>query len=315
MIIYNKKSTPLKCSEYKKIEIFKRHNNFYIYPCCVYAFKYYNNPISIITKEDILNNKVYEKLLESKTKSYFNDISLGCFHQNYNNYKVINKENKNCDWLNHNFDEIIVSAANTCNLCCKMCRNNKIIEDESLYFAILEQLKNKKIKKISLTQQGEPFFYKKKTFDFLMSLNNETDFKEIKIISNLTLLNDDDIYNLKDISDTTNIKYYIVASIDSINEEVYKSIRNNNFFHKIMHNAELLIKLDLLKEINFVAQNQNISEILLNYEYWKNFKNVKFNCIPINCSAESDHDFNSVINNENYKTYLKIKQNDNKPTV
>lgn len=311
MIICNK-HIPLKCSEYKKIEIFKRGENFYIYPCCIYSFKYYDKPLDIITKDDILNNNVYNKLLESKNKKYYNDISLGCLHQNYNNYKIINTDKKYCDWFKYNFDEIIVSAAQTCNLYCKMCRNNRIIEDDSLYFAILEQLKGKGIRKISLTQQGEPFFYKNKTFDFLRSIKYKTDFEEIKMISNLTLLNNDDIYELKKISEETNVKYDIVASIDSINEDVYRKIRNNNLFKKVINNIELLLNFRMLKEVNFVAQRENISELLLNYEYWVNIKNIKFNCIPINCSDEQNEDFNYIINNEDYKKYLKIKQNDNK---
>lgn len=276
----NKKIIP-NCEDKKFIRISYYNNQFAIYPCCPYEMNERTKPYGILTKEDILNNNVFEKILFCKQEYGKNNPEVkqlypGCdtiFYPQTPPYIINNHINPQyyCDFhLNKEIDTVNVSITQTCNLNCKMCgydhSPNKEIDE--LYFKILEQLKGHNLKTIQLTQEGEPFFYKSRTINYLKSLHNN-DCKNVFIVSNLTLLNENDIIDLHNIIINNNIKIIMHASIDGMTESTYKKIRRNNLFDKVIHNAELLIENKILKCINFVVQDDNIAEIPLVIEYCK----------------------------------------------
>ena len=299
MIIKNKNLINYKCYYQNCIRLTYIDNKIYVFICCSSEYGW-GQPIAIYTIEEILSNDIFEKLSEN-IKNHKIKIHKQCFDTIYD------IDNKECllgtKCLSSKIDIVEFCTEQSCNLNCKMCtlkhHNSKEITD--LYFKLLYHFKGHHLEQISLTQQGEPFFHKKETFEYLTSLTPD-DCKKICIVSNLTLLNDDDIKKLVEIN--KKIKIIIVASIDGLTEDTYKKIRNNNLFLKVMHNADLLIKYNILDSVNFVVQNENIHELLLAYEYWNNIKNIKFKAIPVNNLNDS-----YIEDNELYKKYLKIITN------
>lgn len=151
-----------------------------------------------------------------------------------------------------------------CNLNCVMCGIDKSFPSQKaldIYKRLMYIFKDDFI--IFTTSSGEPFLYKKIIFDVL-----QNGCKSITSISNLTLLNDQDIEFLKQFQN----KYLIISSIDSITEDVYLSMRkpaNSNMFHKVISNFEKLAKYNLLKENNVTITKWNLNfEDLENTLLW-----------------------------------------------
>ena len=279
-------------------------NNILAYPCCILSAKFNEiEPIVKLSKDDIykipdlyeyLNNKfnTYTK----KIKTYFACNKLtGLTHvPEYCEFNTYNNEG---------LKKIQVSLSTTCNLNCIMCRD-KIYHDskevEDLYFLVLEKIKKHNLHSIELTALGEPFFYKKRTFEYLNSLT-KNDTNQVLIISNATLLNDDDINQLAKINNTVKIEMQI--SFHSIKEETYNKIMNNNLYNKVLHNILLLNKYNLIKNINYVIQKENINDLIDTYYFFKN-QNIKFSPIIVNYVNYDSYKY--ITNHPIYKEYLKI---------
>lgn len=259
-------------------------NNIIISPCCYYNI--WNSKHIKINIHEIdeffFDNLVYLKQQFNIKTNKICKLGIKPNHTFDDNKKYY------CNAKNYPLKRIHISVSRACNLRCKMCYGDKTKYNEKdlqneyvnkiLYFKLLNLIKNHNLDNITLTGSGEPFFYKKETLDYLKNLNPINDTKEVTIISNLTLLNDDDIYLLDKIH-KNGINFYIIASIDGITAEVYKKIRNNNLFDKVMHNAELMKNLNLLNQVNFVYQDDNKHELNSAKQFWEN-KNILFNKIP-----------------------------------
>lgn len=267
-----------------------------VFLCCTKSFY---KPVKSLTINEVLSDENFISTLtniyNSITKEY-RQLVPACYELYYGNKNY-------CELTELQIIEN--SIQKTCNLTCSMCRNNIVIDKEeaNLYFKVLEKLKNGNLNTIGLTMAGEPFYYKKETFDYINKLDANTDCKELLIISNLTLLNDDDILQLKNIQNK-GININLIASIDGITENTYQKIRRNKLFSKVMHNSELLIKNNVLKQINFVAQPDNINELCLSYEYWHNINNLQFNLIPLN--GRNSEYYKELIKTDEYSKYLKL---------
>lgn len=306
MLIKNKTNLIIpECPDKYMIRITYTQGQFRIYPCCAYELYDPKNFYGILTKEDILNKNVYNKILISKREYNRNNKALKQLQPLCNNivqlqnypYRINGALNKNylCDFNKYDrFDSINVSIQHTCNLNCIMCnyKHEPNSEIDELYFLILEQLRGYNLKTIQLTQEGEPFYYKKRTLDYLQSLTTN-DCQTVFIISNITLLNDEDIETLSNLK----VKIHLIASIDGVTEETYKKIRRNNLFNKVMHNAELLIQHKILKSINFVVQELNTTEIPLIIEYCR-MHNIKCNLLPLENENEK---YREIINDYTQK--------------
>lgn len=192
-----------------------------------------------------------------------------------------------CIFGTESIKSIGVMLFSHCNIDrCPMCltSDNKTLtfdEDKNNYFNILNKLKNMNLDYLMLTTIGEPFLCKTETFNYLSSLTlNDT--KEVRIISNLTLLNEDDIIKLYNIQKETGISLKITASCSAITPETYFKVHANNNFNKVINNILLLKKYNLLWFINFVVQNLNLHELSL-YKEFLNSNNItddKINITP-----------------------------------
>ena len=280
-------------------------NLFKAYICCAVEFARNNvvpDPFICFTKEDILKDDLYDRIVYARKLRKdqlikMNPICASVSGQHYNT-------NYFCNAYNYDIQTIEVSIQHTCNLHCKMCglRNNNFKENDELAFILLEKLKNHKLYDITLTQEGEPFYYKSKMLNYLNSLEYEKDFKSITITSNLTLLNDKDLKVLKNIKDK-GFTIFFMASIDGLTSKTYESIRQNKLFDKVMKNANTLLEYDILKMVNFVIQPENLHELLEAKAYWES-KNIKFNGILLNNDFQSDFAKNPIV--QEYFKYPKI---------
>lgn len=243
------------------------------YPCCFYSGKRENAFHKF--KFDELSN--IDNIIDYLTPYYNKAIySLHPICKNLYN----TEDDKIC--ILHDSDNKIknidVSFLPGCNIRCSMCKINhsqNLNHLKTAYFNILYSLKNKSLNTISLTQMGEPFLFKSETFDYLKQLTlNDT--KSVKIVSNLTLLNENDIVELS----KCNVCIKILASISGIKPDTYKIIHNNDNFDKVIENAILLKKLNMLFHINVVVQDYNINELQEIYDFWHGL-NVHINFIPV----------------------------------
>ena len=271
---------------------------FPVYQCCAnYEIK---ANVGYLTEDDILNNQVFDKLSNMYAKP--KKVTQLCDKFMHKEYP---KDSSKKVCISDKIENICVSIVNYCNLSCIMCHNNFLkytvnTRLKELYFLLLEQIKNHNLDFIELTVSGEPFYYKKETFEYLNSLTTK-DCKQIKIISNLTLLNDEDIEKLAEIKERINITFF--ASIDSINEETYKKIRKNNSFKKVMHNLDKLVEKHIITGVNSVIMKENLDELFMLHEYFVNIKEIEFNPIIIDDGLTELGQY--IKNSKIYKDYLK----------
>lgn len=255
------------CDEYYGIRLVQSltDKNFIdIYNC--YRQKTFDpNPLAHISYNDFIKiDNLY---------FYLNNL-----HKNYKNRNILSRcqevgfrdIDNICKTHEKDLQKITVSLQKRCNLNCIMCHNSIQYEDpiiHKLYFDTLYKIKNNHLNRIEFTEEGEPFYYKDEMFTYLDTLTNN-DCKSVKIVTNLTMLNDTDIYHLYDIKRNKNIDFNFMFSIDGITEETYKKIRKNNLFNKVIHNAELLISLGFNCMIHFVVMPENLHELSLYKQFW-----------------------------------------------
>jgi MoaA/NifB/PqqE/SkfB family radical SAM enzyme len=244
-----------------------------------------------------------------------NSASIMPVNHDYTVYPHFCKTNeKKCDYSSDKINSIEIATTYACNLKCIMCGYRNFVDninfllDKQLYFHILNNIKNHHLETITLTTEGEPFFYKKETLDYLQSLTSN-DTKNVFIISNLTLLDENDIYILKNINDK-DVKIHIMASIDAISEETYKKIRKNNNFNKVINNVKLLNALNLLHSINYVIMPENLYELDFLYDFYKNINinSSKINYLVFNGddTEETRNKINFILNSNEYKRFINL---------
>lgn len=198
-----------------------------------------------------------------------------CQHTFCNNDKV-------CDWRNEPLKEIRVNL-NSCNLNCIMCHNDHRFTRESMevYFHILRLIKGHNLNKIILTTGGEPFLKKNETIEYIESLK-QSDCKILEIITNATLLNEEDIRRIKKTTDMNGISCKIQVSLDSTDKEIYCKIRNatEKQFETVMKNIDVLKETEMLYGVNIVMMPENEHTCYDDCLYWKN-KGVYVHILPV----------------------------------
>lgn len=204
-----------------------------------------------------------------------------------------------CSWHNFKVDTIKVNV-NGCNLKCKMCNADKEIGigNFELYFKLLEKVKGYNLKKLILTSSGEPFLLKQPTIDYLETLT-ENDFEEVLIITNATLLDEEDIKRLSELK----VKVKIIVSNDAITKETYDNIRIGGNFEKVMQNIRLLKQYGLLLQINTVIQEANIKEIPLIEDFWKK-ENIEVHFILVRGENNKSEGFKRLLESEPVKVFF-----------
>lgn len=217
-----------------------------------------------------------------------------------------------CDYRNDVVDSIVVGFLYKCNMNCRMCTILKSITKDvdervkNAYFNFLNKIKDIKLSRITLTEQGEPFFYKKETMDFISSLSYEN-CKQLTIITNCLNLNENDIKFIAEVKQRTNIDIQVIASCSAITEETYKQVHKNNNFNKVVDNILSFKKYNLLLCVNFVVQKTNLHELEFLYDFWYS-KDKSFNkydvatCVITPPGKYFDED-KFVLNSEEFKKY------------
>ena len=229
-------------------------------------------------EEEILYTMTYDDVYNMSSADFIkllhNLYKITPKNHDYKTYYYCKTHEKVCNYCDSYFDTIYVDILTNCNLHCSFCNIYKhyITTDEDLkvYFDILNKLKKNNLKTLYLTCQGEPFFYKKETFDYLTSITSN-DFKTVFIITNGTMLNFEDIVKLYNITKNNNIKISVIVSCSGISPETYKKSHNNNNFYKVVENAKLLNYFNLLCSINFVISPENLHELLNLKAFWNNY--------------------------------------------
>lgn len=225
-------------------------------------------------------------------------------HHNYSISSRCKALSKNaCVYGKKKLTTIGIGTSRHCNLYCPMCfqkdkKDLSIEEDKKLYLHLLNLLKGNKQYGIRLTGYGEPFFYKKEVFEFLKSLTLE-DATHVEAISNITLLNDDDIEELRKIRNK--IPFYLSVSCSAITAETYEKVHSKNYFDKVVHNIKQLYNYGILTGINFVVQEENLHELEFYQDFWKsNGLSPDRVTLDVNIKAQS---YNKILNSVEYQNY------------
>ncbi len=202
-----------------------------VFSRCCYLQPFYTCKRDYFEKiKDIIkfSQEVYDNL-EEKNLNYLNETNDRC---------------PTCD-LKKDIKSVSVGLSKACNLNCYNCfrsSHKESLNNKKLYFNTLKKLKGQKLDSISLTDQGEPFFYFKDTIKYLKSLSSVKDTKKVIFTTNTTFLNRDVIKLLKKLSDKTGVEYIFICSIDGVTKETYEKTRPGAPFEKVISNYCLLLK-------------------------------------------------------------------------
>lgn len=275
-------------------------NHIGISHCC----RFMDDLSDIITIDDLYNMS-HDKFMTYLINAYKH------IPENHNNfipdYHICKTRKKLCTYGTKILKSIGICISRDCNLNCPMCfekiRKVKFGNTEKykiLYFHILNKIKGIPDIGIRLTGIGEPFFYKKETFDYLENLTKQ-DCQYIEAISNITLLNEEDIKKLYNIS--KNIPIYISVSCSAITKDTYKKVHGADFFDKVINNIKLLYKYNLLLGINFVIQRANLHELEFYKEFWyrQGINNIIFDTNIIGGHNEENY----IVTSKEYINYRK----------
>lgn len=249
------------------------------------------------------------------SKSDFMNKLYECYNlipqnHDYNTYYYCKTHEKQCIWNDEKLEVVSVSTSPRCNISCRFCdiKSHKSVSknDKAIYFTILNMLKNNNLKQIELTSEGEPFIYKEDTLQYIENLTTN-DCKRLEIMSNLTLLTEEDILRIYTASLSNDIEIKILASCSGITNETYKLHHNNDNFERVVNNIKLINSLDMLNCINFVITPENLHELDFFKQFWgeKGVKSYKCTatvlvdyCYPVKNATEI------VLKSKEYNNYI-----------
>lgn len=170
-----------------------------------------------------------------------------------------------CNQLSKKFENIKIGISKKCNFNCYHCFNKDHFDDpqiKDIYFFILNKVKGHHLNALILGHQGEVFIYYDEIINYLSNLSQD-DFKQIIFQTNLSLLNEERIKELKDISLKTNIDYIFLPSINGITNETFKAITRNDCFDLVINNLKLLLSLFTSNnvKVTFTIKELNIDDL------------------------------------------------------
>jgi len=167
-----------------------------------------------------------------------------------------------------------IETVNACNARCPMCtiddwqRNTPVMKD-NVFSKIVDELSehSESIKRVSLYRDGEPLLDKK--LPNRVQILKSNGIKQVSIATNASLLNE-----RKSIELLESGIDHVIMSIDSLNKEVFESIRVKLDFDEVIENAKNFIKLrdkikpDAVIWMRMIRQESNINEWPSYQEYW-----------------------------------------------
>lgn len=151
-----------------------------------------------------------------------------------------------------------------CNLRCRHCYQDNYTGDTEVSIQELEDIADELFHTLSKWNKkgdfsitgGEPFF-RKDLFTFLEYLNSSDEVYNLDILTNGTIITNEIIKNLKNISKLRRIQ----ISLDGSSPEIHDKIRGQGTFDKTIENIRLLNLYDIDVNIMFTLQRCNMNDV------------------------------------------------------
>ena len=172
-----------------------------------------------------------------------------------------------------------IETVNACNARCPMCtiddwqRKTPTMKD-SLFNKIVDELREHSdtIQRVSLYRDGEPLLDKK--LPKRVQLLKDNGIKQVSIATNVSLLNEKRSIDLLE----SGIDL-VIMSIDSLDKNIFESIRARLDFDEVIENAKRFIELrDRISPntriwMRMIRQKSNIDEWPYYEQYWSKYLN------------------------------------------
>jgi len=194
-----------------------------------------------------------------------------------------------------------IQTINTCNGSCLMCPNSKknnqkvIKMSDELFNKITDEIiKKAKYSYVFLFLQNEPLM-DDEIFGKIRKIKEKAKKKVfIGLISNGSLINDKKIKELEGSKIDT-----FSVSLDAINEETYKKIRQGLDYNQILKNIDKVIDSDYNKyfSVGFVIQKDNIDEFTEFKKFWRE-KGLSFNIQDLSNRTGDLDNYQEIIQKE-----------------
>jgi len=221
-------------------------NNIYLQRCCAASGE-------VISLDDFFNYSI-DELSEIPINGHtLNERKSGCSNK--------------CNF-SKNIKTIFFNVINVCNIkcyhCCAGCDHKglgNISFRKKQFFKIINTIKNAHLDSIGFDGTGEIFLFYKDLVSLLKTLT-PNDTKDIRFLTNGTLLNEDRLKELYQISKDTGINYRFGLSVDGLTKETYEKIRvGANFEHTIDIIDSIKNIFNNPPEIIFTIKKYNIQEV------------------------------------------------------
>lgn len=185
------------------------------------------------------------------------------------------KDVKKCkwDWKTWPLTRLEIGFEPHCNAHCRFCHIHPAIDNfytkeekqllKDIYFKTLKSIKGKHLERVQLSEQGEPFFFKDETLEYLLSLTPE-DTKEVSAFTNFTILTENDIRMLYE---NIRIKFIPIVSFHGWDPKSYSELTgmNEDYFYKVLNNCKTAVQCGAELESIFVIDDINNLEKVYNF--------------------------------------------------
>lgn len=198
---------------------------------------------------------------------------LDCAESIYKEKQVCNIIGKVCKLDFKNIKGIEFGHLFSCNLRCITCRDRIISQTkEEIEWAwdFISKFRGFNLIKINPCLNGEVFLHKKFLYDWISSLSKE-DTQIVEIITNATLINDEDVEKLKNLNNKNGVQIQIYVSVDGINKTSYSNVRRNDYFEKVITNIKNLKNAGLIFGVIFTVSKQNVQYLPLVQAFWRKY--------------------------------------------
>lgn len=264
-------------------------------PCCKKA----NQPIiDRVPLSELKNKSFYEICVDAWKKGppvgFDTSVDEGCMASV-------------CDWTDTELEKIEVCFSTACNAQCSFCgQSHKYVEGlEDLYYKCLEDLSHSPIRQIGLTVCGEPFFNKKRVFNFLENMDITRPDRSVTIKTNLLSLAEEDAKRIVEIAQN---KYWIEVScsINGINKEVVDSVQNVYCnFDRLVKVASILYDAKVLTGISCVILPETKWQLPILRKTWNIYHNGLGDIVfPLVDLSNRNGNAYKVINSKEWKEYF-----------
>jgi radical SAM protein with 4Fe4S-binding SPASM domain len=178
--------------------------------------------------------------------------------------KILSMEKYFASPIPRNPDNLITSfifgITNKCNLRCSSCYNSYTEKlDNELSITEMKKIADEVLPFLSYgfsISGGEPFCRKSELFEILEYVSNKEEKHRVGLVTNGTLINEDDAKRLSRIGNLT-----VQISLDGITKESHEFNRGKNTFDKVIETIKILRKYDVKILLGVLLTEKSIHEI------------------------------------------------------